>query len=127
MEFMGISIWEFLLIVVVIIVVLGPNKIPGIMRTLGIVVRNIRKITSELTANVAREMQIDDITEDAKKRPAARSASRTSDPPEITPLRKPARKRSTLTGTAKPAEITAPRKVARKSTASASRTKPHEE
>ena len=60
MEFLGISFWEFLLIMVVIVLVLGPSRIPGIMRTLGTIVRNIRKITSDLTANVAREIALED-------------------------------------------------------------------
>jgi Tat protein translocase TatB subunit len=59
MEFLGISFWEFLLIIVVIIVVVGPSKIPGIMRTIGTVIRNIRKTTTELTSNITREIDLD--------------------------------------------------------------------
>ncbi len=80
MEFLGISFWEFLLIVVVILVVLGPSRIPGIMRTLGTIVRKIRKITSELTASVAREIALDEARKETEKR--------SSLPPQDKPARK---------------------------------------
>ncbi len=78
MEFLGISFWEFLLIMVVIVVVLGPSRIPGIMRTLGTIVRNIRKITAELTANVTREIALED---ERQKAEAAKKAE--SKPPPV--------------------------------------------
>ena len=59
MEFLGISFWEVLLIAVVILVVLGPSKIPGVMRTIGTIIRNIRKTTSELTTSISREIDLD--------------------------------------------------------------------
>ena len=70
MEFLGISFWEFLLIVVVVLVVLGPSKLPTIMRTLGTIVRNLRRITTELTASVAREMEAENARRDAETRPS---------------------------------------------------------
>jgi sec-independent protein translocase protein TatB len=86
MEFLGISFWEFLLIVVVVIVVLGPSKIPGIMRTLGTIIRNIRRITSELTASVAREIALDDARKEAENRPSPpKDEAAKTKVPETTP------------------------------------------
>ena len=66
MEFLGISFWELLLIGVVVLVVLGPSRLPGIMRTIGAIVRNIRKVGSELTETITREIDADN----AKKQPS---------------------------------------------------------
>jgi sec-independent protein translocase protein TatB len=71
MEFLGISFWEFLLIVVVIVVVVGPAKIPGIMRTLGTIIRNIRKTTSELTTSITREIELDNARKAGESPPPA--------------------------------------------------------
>lgn len=69
MEFLGISFWEFLLIMVVIILVVGPAKIPGIMRTIGTIVRNIRRTTTELTTSITREIELDNLKKAAEAEP----------------------------------------------------------
>jgi len=57
MEFLGISGWEILVILIVALLVLGPNRLPGIARTLGRAVRAIRKASADLTTAVTREME----------------------------------------------------------------------
>jgi Tat protein translocase TatB subunit len=64
MGFQGIGIWEVLLILIVILIVLGPNRIPGVARTLGKTVRAIKKASTDLTANITREV------EESKNEPA---------------------------------------------------------
>jgi Tat protein translocase TatB subunit len=58
MGFSGIGIWEILVILVVALLVLGPNKLPGIARTLGKTVRAIKKASADLTANITREVEL---------------------------------------------------------------------
>jgi sec-independent protein translocase protein TatB len=57
MEFFGISIWELLLILVVVLIVLGPNRLPGVARSLGKAIRTIRRASSSFTQAIAREME----------------------------------------------------------------------
>lgn len=57
--------WEFLLILVVIVIVLGPARIPGIARNIGNVIRTIRKASSDLTMTLTKEIE----AEDTKKTP----------------------------------------------------------
>jgi Tat protein translocase TatB subunit len=57
MDFFGIGPWELLLILVVALIVVGPGKLPEIARTLGKTMRAIRKVSSELTTAVTREME----------------------------------------------------------------------
>jgi Tat protein translocase TatB subunit len=60
---MGFSIgpWEILLIFVVIIIVVGPHRLPEIARTLGKAFRAVRKAGADLSAGITREL------EDSKK------------------------------------------------------------
>ena len=51
---------EILLILIVALVIWGPKKIPEIARTLGKTVRALRKATSDITATVTRELNMDE-------------------------------------------------------------------
>lgn len=65
MDFMPFGIWEIILVLVVIMLVVGPRRLPEIARTLGEIVRNIRSATTELTRNITAE--IDNEVIEAKK------------------------------------------------------------
>jgi len=54
--FSGIGIWEVLLIIVVILIVLGPQRVPEIVKKLGQAVRAIRRASTDLTTAVTREL-----------------------------------------------------------------------
>jgi Tat protein translocase TatB subunit len=57
MGFQGIGIWEILLILIVILIVLGPRRLPEIARTLGRAVRAIKKASTDFTTNLTREVE----------------------------------------------------------------------
>ena len=56
MDFFGIGGWEILLILIVVLIVVGPGKLPEIARTMGKTIRAIRKASSDLTTAVTREL-----------------------------------------------------------------------
>jgi len=58
MGFSGIGILEILVILVVALLVLGPNKLPGVARTLGKTVRAVKKASADLTVNITRELEV---------------------------------------------------------------------
>ena len=62
---MGFSIgpWEILLILVVIVIVLGPHRLPEIAKTIGNTFRAIRKAGADFSSGINREL------EDSKKQP----------------------------------------------------------
>ena len=62
---MGFSIgpWEVLLILVVIVIILGPHRLPEIAKTIGNAFRAIKKAGSDLTLGINREL------EESKKQP----------------------------------------------------------
>ena len=59
MDFFGIGSGEVLLILLVALLIWGPNRIVEISRTLGKTVRAIRKATYDLTAEVTKELDME--------------------------------------------------------------------
>ena len=57
MGFSGIGIWEIVLILVVIIIILGPHRLPEMARTLGKAFRAIKKAGSEISVNISKELE----------------------------------------------------------------------
>jgi sec-independent protein translocase protein TatA len=62
MDFFGIGAGEILLILIVALIIWGPNKLPRIARTLGNVTRQLKKATSDFTTAIAREADLEEKT-----------------------------------------------------------------
>ncbi len=65
MGFLDMGTLEMVLILVVAVILRGPEKGPGIARTLGKTLRNLRKATNDFTATISREFD----TEEQNKQP----------------------------------------------------------
>ena len=68
----GMGWFEIMIIMVITLVVLGPEKLPKMARTAGKVVRQLRRATSDLKQAIDLEGMREDMRlqlEDAKKRP----------------------------------------------------------
>ncbi len=59
MDLFGIGPLEILLVLIVALIIFGPEKLPEISRTIGKTMRGFRKITSDLTAQVTREIEVE--------------------------------------------------------------------
>ena len=57
MDFFGIGILEVLLILVVALVIWGPGRIVEIGMKLGKLARNMKKVTSDLTTQLTKEIE----------------------------------------------------------------------
>jgi Tat protein translocase TatB subunit len=57
MGFSGIGFWEIVLVFVVIVIVLGPHRLPEIARTLGKWLRAIRKAGADFSSGITRELE----------------------------------------------------------------------
>jgi len=57
--FFGIGLPEVLLILILALIIFGPGRLPEIGRRLGRTVRAFKKATSDLTAQVTREIEED--------------------------------------------------------------------
>ena len=74
--FSGIGIWEVVLIIVVVLIVLGPQRVPEIARKLGQAMRYLRKASTDLTTAVTRELD----TQQGK--PPSHSPPTSNQPPQ---------------------------------------------
>ena len=57
MDFFGIGPFEILLILIIGLLIFGPDKLPQIGRDLGRTIRSFKKATTNLSAEVSREME----------------------------------------------------------------------
>ena len=62
MDFLGIGPLELLLILIILLVVVGPEKLPDFARRLGHAVRAFRGATSNLTRELERELRLGEST-----------------------------------------------------------------
>ena len=60
MGFLDIGVGEILLILVVALIIFGPGRIPEIARTMGRIVRNLKKATSDLTTTITKELDVEE-------------------------------------------------------------------
>jgi sec-independent protein translocase protein TatA len=57
MDFFGMGFGEILLILFIVLILFGPDKIVGIAKTLGKFANSIKKASSEITTQINREIQ----------------------------------------------------------------------
>jgi len=78
MDFFGVGLGEVLLILVLALVIWGPKRLPEIARTMGKTMRTLRKATSDLTAQITREIDIEESESRERKQPAPPQKSGTA-------------------------------------------------
>ncbi len=59
-----VGFWEIGLIGVVMLIVVGPERLPKVARTLGLWVGKARRVVSEVKAEVDRELRLDELKRD---------------------------------------------------------------
>ena len=57
MEIFGVGPFELLLVVIIAFVVLGPERIPSVMRQLGRAVRQLREMTQQMTKDYGSDLR----------------------------------------------------------------------
>jgi len=57
-SFLGIGIWELLLIFVLVMIFVGPRRLPEIATKLGRMYRNLKRASQNLTSELTREVNI---------------------------------------------------------------------
>lgn len=68
MDFLGVGGGEVLLILVIAVIMLGPAKVVEFGRTLGKIVRTLRKATFDLTSQVTKELEDQENTNSPQQR-----------------------------------------------------------
>lgn len=88
-SFFGIGIFELFLIAVIALVVMGPERLPGAMRTLAGYMRQIRNISSELTSQFSEEIKMLEELDPRRMVNEVLDPTKTPTPTNKTPLAKP--------------------------------------
>ena len=57
MDFMSVGTSEILMILLVAIIIVGPNKIIEVARTMGKIMRTLKKASFDLTSTVTKELE----------------------------------------------------------------------
>ena len=60
MEFFGMGMGEILLILIIALIIFGPGKVPEIARKVGKAMNTIKNTSSELTAQITRELDAEE-------------------------------------------------------------------
>ena len=60
MDFLAVGTSEVLMILLVALLVVGPNKVIELGRTLGKIMRTIQKASFDLTSTVSKELELED-------------------------------------------------------------------
>ena len=79
MDLLSVGSGEILMILLVAILVIGPNKIVKFSRTLGQLSRNLKRMTTDFSSTITKEIDIVDKLAGDKpetQRPAAKPATR---------------------------------------------------
>ncbi|GAB4506567.1 MAG: hypothetical protein Kow00123_07050 [Anaerolineales bacterium] len=72
MNLFGIGPGELILILILALIIFGPNRLPEVARSIGRAVNEFRKTSAEVTSTVAKELDLAEAAKDAE-RPAAPS------------------------------------------------------
>lgn len=67
MGFLGLGAPEMLIIAVIALVIFGPNRLPEVAGQIGKVVRDIRKMTGDLTSELEKNADLKDIKDAVQK------------------------------------------------------------
>ncbi len=68
MNFFGIGGGEVILVLVVALIIWGPKRLPEIARTLGKTMNMLKKSTYDLTSQITRELDTENIKEKEKEK-----------------------------------------------------------
>jgi sec-independent protein translocase protein TatB len=64
---LDIGFSEFLVVVVLSVLVLGPDKLPEAMKDFARFIKKIKKMWRDATADITRELEIEEMKEEVKK------------------------------------------------------------
>jgi len=67
MDLFGIGFGELVLILVIALMVFGPGKLPEIARTIGRFSRNLKRMSSDFTSAMTKELDIEEEQKNLKK------------------------------------------------------------
>jgi sec-independent protein translocase protein TatA len=67
MDFFGIGFGELVLVLIVALIIFGPGRLPEVARTLGRLSRNLKRMSSDFTSAMTKEIGLEEERESLKK------------------------------------------------------------
>jgi Tat protein translocase TatB subunit len=67
MEFLDMGFFEILVVLVVALLVVGPDKLPEYARKFGKIVRDLRKMTKNLTGEMGKALDLEGEADELKR------------------------------------------------------------
>jgi sec-independent protein translocase protein TatA len=67
MDFFGIGFGEIVLILILALIVFGPGRLPEIARTMGRLSRNLKRMSSDFTTALTKEIDLEEEQKNLKK------------------------------------------------------------
>jgi sec-independent protein translocase protein TatB len=74
-----IGFWEIVLVFVVALVVVGPERLPGLARTAGLWIGKARRMVADVKDEVERELRVDELKRSISQQEAAEEIRRLAD------------------------------------------------
>jgi len=71
--------WEVILIFVILLLVLGPERLPGVARQAGLWIAKARRMVSTVKGEVERELELDELKRSLQKQPQVEEFKRLAD------------------------------------------------
>lgn len=66
MNFLDIGIFEIMIVLIVALLVIGPQRLPEVARKMGKIYRNLKKMTGDFTKQIKEAADLDDDIEELK-------------------------------------------------------------
>lgn len=73
------GMWEILLIFVILLIVVGPERLPKLARTLGLWVNKARNMVSSVRSEVERELRVEELRQSIKEQTESEQFRKLSD------------------------------------------------
>lgn len=79
---LGIGIWELLLVLVIVLIIFGPSKLPDLGKSIGKGLREFKKASSEITEELKKPDEKEKKEDDKPKEEAPSDKSDKKDTPK---------------------------------------------
>lgn len=93
-----LSLGKLLMVALIALIVLGPEKLPGAARTAGALLRRVRGSWDSVRAEVERELQVDELKRAAREVAGQGSAARAGVDAVVRGINEPVRTVATMLG-----------------------------
>jgi sec-independent protein translocase protein TatB len=79
-----IGFWEILVLLVVLLLVVGPERLPAVARTTAVWIRKVRRLIAQVKYEVSQELQAEELRQSLKENKHLSDNGESASPPSPT-------------------------------------------